>query len=68
MAKTKKYIEFVMWVVGIVTSLGIGGLFIGGGFQNTILLSWAPAIIHTIVGWLIVASAGLALLHKFKVF
>lgn len=43
------------WIIGIVTSLGIGGLFVAGTFTSTAILKWIPTIVHTVVGWTIIS-------------
>lgn len=66
MAKKNKFLDWIFWIVGVVTSLGIAGLFMNGTFMNTIFLSWIPQIVHTIVGWILVVSLVLEIFKKFK--
>jgi hypothetical protein len=62
----KKLDVWAMWIVSILISLGIGGLFINGTFTNTVILSFLPQIVHTVVGWLIIISTiGGAIWHLF---
>lgn len=49
-------LTFVMWLVGIISALAIGGAFISGTFTNGVILSWLPLIAHKVVGWIIIAS------------
>ena len=58
-----KSFNVIMWIVGIVASLGIGGLFINGTFMNT-FLNFLPLLVHQIVGWTIVAATVLAVIAK----
>ena len=52
----KRVLKFVMWLVGILAALGIGGLFINGTMTGVIILKWLPLILHQIVGWVIIVS------------
>lgn len=54
--KAKKIITFVMWLVGIISAIAIGGFFVSGGFMNVFLLKWLPLLVHQIVGWTIIGS------------
>lgn len=63
--KKLKLFDWIMWLVAIIVSIGIGGLFINGAFMNVIILSWLPLIIHQIVGWLIIGTTIWALIRKF---
>ena len=57
MAKKKqpKLLSWVMWIVGILVSLGIAGLFINGTFMDT-FLSFFGQTIHSVVGYIIIAT------------
>lgn len=64
MAKKKmKFVDVLMWVVGILVSLAIGDLFTSGETMRGIL-GLFPLIVHQIVGWVIYISTGLAVLNK----
>ena len=59
MGKYKPYLDWrkwLMWVPTLIVTVGIGGLFINGTFLNTIFLSMLPQTVHTVVGWLVIAS------------
>lgn len=51
-----KTLTGAMWVVGVIAALGIGGLFVAGGFMNVFLLKWLPLVVHQIVGWAIIVT------------
>lgn len=68
MARKNKYFDWLMWIVGIVVSLGLAGLFIKGTFLSVPILSMLGQTIHSIVGYIIYASIGFALLKQVKVF
>ena len=63
--KKNKLFGWVVWLTGVLTSVGIGGLFINGTFLNTSLLSWMGQLVHQIVGWVIIGSTAWALFQKF---
>ena len=65
MAK-KKLVDWIWVIIGLITSIGIGGLFVAGTFTTTVILSMLPAIIHTIVGYTIIAGAILGLVLGWK--
>lgn len=52
----KKSLTFVMWLLGIIVSLAIGGYFVAGGFTNVFLLKYLPLLVHQIVGWILIVS------------
>jgi len=55
--KTKQKISNWIWmIIGLVITIGIGGLFIDGGFMNVVLLKFLPLLVHKIVGWVIVVG------------
>lgn len=58
----KKFFDWLMWIVGVVASIGIGGLFVNGTFLNVVILNWLPKVIHQIVGYAIIITAVWALL------
>lgn len=66
MAKKNKYLEFLMWVIGIIVSVGIAGLFINGTFTTVFLLKLLPLIVHQIVGWVILISVAIGAFLKIK--
>ena len=53
-----------MAVVAFVVAIGIGGLFIAGGFTQVILLKLLPLIVHQVVGWAMIAGTILAVVMK----
>ena len=55
--KPKKLSGAIALAVGVITSVGIGGLFISGAFLDVILLKFLPLIVHQVVGWVLVVSA-----------
>ncbi|MEK6880583.1 MAG: hypothetical protein AABY22_13280 [Nanoarchaeota archaeon] len=56
MAKKNKLLGWLLWVVSLLTTLGLGGLFLNGTIAGT-FLSFLPLIIHQIAGWVIVITA-----------
>lgn len=66
MAKKKSILDWLMIIVGIIVALGIGGLFIKGGFTGVIILSYLPLIIHQIVGWSIIIVTIWGIIKGFK--
>ena len=60
MAKRKKGMnQSLMWLsilLTLVVTVGIGGLFVNGTFQSVFLLSYLPSIVHTAVGYVIIAG------------
>jgi hypothetical protein len=57
MAKWHKWLNRTMWLLGAVVGVGIGGLFINGTFQNAVILNILPAVVHTVVGWALIAGS-----------
>lgn len=59
-----------MWIVGILVSIAVGGLFASKTTLTFPVLSFIPAVVHVIVGWLIIIltliSLVLAIIGKFK--
>lgn len=55
MAKTNKLLSWLMWAVGLITTLGIAGLFLNGTFMDT-FLGFLPLVVHQIVGWVTIVS------------
>jgi len=62
--KIKKGTDWIMAVVAFVVAIGIGGLFIAGGFTQVILLKLLPLIVHQVVGWAMIAGTILAVVMK----
>lgn len=60
----KKTTDWVMGIVAFIVALGIGGLFIAGTFQSVVILSILPAIVHTVVGWAMIAGTVLTAVFK----
>lgn len=56
MAKKINWLGILFAVVSLIVTIGIGGLFINGTFLNTVILSWFPEIVHTIVGWITIVG------------
>ena len=54
--KNNGVMGWLTWVVGLLVSLGVGGLFINGTFTNVVVLKWLPLIAHQFVGWFIVLA------------
>jgi len=65
MANWKKWNEKIAGWVGIVATIGLGGLFISGTFLNTFILSYLPQIVHTVVGYGLVITAIVGIIAKF---
>lgn len=51
-----KWINFLFMIAGAIALVGVGGLFIDGNFLTTILLKYLPEVVHTVTGYLLVAS------------
>jgi len=64
--KAKGMMALLMWIVGVIATIGLGELFIRGGFVGGLILGFLPLIVHQIVGWSIVIGAGWAVLRKFQ--
>ena len=60
----KKTTDIVMAIVAFIVALGIGGLFVAGGFTNVVLLKLLPLIVHQIVGWIVIGGTVLAAVLK----
>lgn len=67
MAKKNNIIDLAMWVVGVIVSIGIAGLFYNGTMLNVPILSMLGELLHQIVAWAIYASTALAVLRKLKI-
>ena len=65
MAKKNAMLGWLMWAVSLFVTLGVGGLFLNGTFLNVMILEWFPEVVHTIVGWVIIAGAVWEALQKF---
>lgn len=61
----KNGFDLFFWVVNLVVSIGIAGLFIKGTFTDTFLLSYLPLVVHQIVGYALIVSAVLQLWRKY---
>jgi hypothetical protein len=67
MAKRKfDLVGTVTWIVGLLVSIGVGGLFINGTMEGVVLLNYLPPIVHDIVGWIIVIGAVLGAVLSFS--
>ncbi len=62
--KRGKFAEWIASIIGLIVSLGIGGLFTAGGFLEVPILSLIPLIGHQIVGWIIIVGSILVFLMK----
>ena len=60
---TKKVSAFTFWLAATITTLGIAGLFLSGGFMGT-FLGFLPLMVHQIVGWVIIASVAIGAFAK----
>ena len=63
MAKIKLF-EWIMWIVGILVAIAIGGQFISGAYLTGIILNWFPEIVHQIIGWIIIGTTILGLIQR----
>ena len=61
----KKFADNLMAFVGFFLALGLGGLFVAGGFTQVAILSWLPLIVHQIFGWTLIAGTIWTALLKF---
>jgi len=57
--KGKKFMNWIATIVGLIVAIGVGGLFVAGGFTGVVLLSYLPLIVHQIVGWIIVVGSAI---------
>ena len=56
MAKKNKLLGWLLSIVGLLLSLGLGGLFINGTIEGT-FLGFLPSVIHQIAGLVIIVTA-----------
>lgn len=56
--------SWLMFVVSIITSVAIGGLFTAGTFLNVPILKYLPLIFHQVLGWFIIVIAIWGLIYK----
>lgn len=54
--KSMGIFDWLTLIVSLIVSIGVGGLFVAGGFLNVVLLNLLPLIVHQIVGWIIIAG------------
>lgn len=59
-----KIVSTILWIVAVLVSIGVGGLFINGTFTETVLLEFLPLIVHQIAGWIIIGSTILGAVMK----
>ncbi len=66
MAKNEKMTvsDWINWIVGLIITLGIAGLFWAGTFLNVPVLSMLPLVIHQIVAILLYIDIGIGILRK----
>lgn len=57
--KTNKWMTITMGVFMLLLAFIVGGMFISGSTTGNVVLKYVPAVVHPIVGWLIVAIAGI---------
>lgn len=63
----KSIATWIAMIIGLIISIGIGGLFIDGSFLNVMLLKFLPLTVHQIIGGSIVVGAILSfVLNLFK--
>ena len=58
---------WLTWLVSLIVSIGIGGLFVAGTFTTVFLLKILPLVAHQTIGWFIIIIAlwgGVMLLMK----
>ena len=57
MAKeTKSLLSVIMWIVGVLVSVAVGGLFLDGSTTSNPILGFLPQVIHSIVGWIVIVG------------
>jgi hypothetical protein len=61
----KKFTSVLLMTVGLVALVGVGGLFVAGGFMNVLLLSYLPLVVHQLVGYVLIGSAILGAIGSF---
>jgi len=61
----KKLFGWIEAIVTLLVTFAIGGLFASGTTLTLPLLSYIPAIVHTIVGWGIIIWAVVGIVRKF---
>ena len=58
MAKKKFKISNILGMfVGIVATIGVGGLFVDGTMLDVVLLKFLPLLVHQIVGWALIGGS-----------
>lgn len=61
----KKYTDWLTTIIMLIVGIGVGGLFVNGTFLSVFLLSYLPTIVHTVVGWLIIAGSAWNFISRF---
>jgi len=62
--KQNNLLNVLMWVVGVIASLGFAGLFLNGTMMET-FLGFLPLFIHQVVGWVLIATTIWAGIQEF---
>lgn len=57
--------EWVEWLVSLIVTFGIGGLFWNGTMTAVPVLSWLPLIVHQVVAGIVWLGVVLTLFKKF---
>jgi hypothetical protein len=60
----RKVSKWFMVVLSLLAYTIAGGLFIKGTFLSIPVLSWLPAVVHTVVGWAILLVGDILTLVK----
>ena len=60
MARKKNLLRWVEWLLAILVSLAIAGLFLNGTTQVNPILGFIPKVVHTIVGWALIVKVIIA--------
>jgi len=56
MGKKIEWYAWILWILGIIVSIAIGGFFISGGFTGVFLLKYLPLLVHQIVGYSVIVT------------
>lgn len=62
--RTNKLVDWILTLVSVIASIGVGSLFISGTFMGAVILKFLPLIVHQVVGWTIIGGALLGLIMK----
>lgn len=56
MSVGEKIASWTWRTVSAIAMIGVGGLFVAGGFENAVILSALGPVVHDVVGWVIIGG------------